>query len=552
MTPMIAVDELPSTVQIAGVPAILSPAGTMNMVSLGLKERSSQLYTVTYHGRAESTPSATSSSADEAPRPAEKAKAPAANVAKKGGLAGALGVDNWRRGVKGNEEPKREEEAGKGKGGKSKDSLEDSNSGGEESTVVPQAAKVADGVPSLAAKAGAGTKGTLGRKMYCTHWIRWGECDYTQQGCLYKHEMPDEDKLMEIGIATYPRWYRIAHPEKFGGMVTEVPEYHRRPGPAPTDQLWRGGPQKRGIAPQSYDEFRSNASTGNQGPTMNPPAFIVTTYPGYNQYNGGFVQPQPQFQQQWNNGAHPRVTSMDTPLVKKSAPKAGANKPNSGTAQSFSQSIAAQAQSPPKTKESSAYVAHTAQSNHQSSSPQARPVNIGTEATSHGLETNVAQGSRRAALFNGTAQQDSNIVNGDYSPAASAQPIQYQGHTAAGAADMTASSRAPSVVEDNYRPLMPSQASQQQSFGVDHAPQTSVPQPSHVNGTKGFPHKQRFVPKGELQYVCDPLESTNAVTGTIESLPPRSARVNGSAPFRKGKKFGQKPDKMDVGTLVDM
>lgn len=44
MTPLNAVDELPSTVQIAGVPAILSPTGTIDMVSFGLKERSSQCY----------------------------------------------------------------------------------------------------------------------------------------------------------------------------------------------------------------------------------------------------------------------------------------------------------------------------------------------------------------------------------------------------------------------------------------------------------------------------------------------------------------------------
>jgi hypothetical protein len=45
------------------------------------------------------------------------------------------------------------------------------------------------------------------KKEYCTHWLRRGECDYTQQGCRYKHEMPDLKKLREIGFREIPRWY---------------------------------------------------------------------------------------------------------------------------------------------------------------------------------------------------------------------------------------------------------------------------------------------------------------------------------------------------------
>ncbi|KAJ5935521.1 Zinc finger CCCH-type [Penicillium verhagenii] len=49
-------------------------------------------------------------------------------------------------------------------------------------------------------------------KIYCSYWIRHGECDYLQQGCMYKHEMPSEDILVsELGLRDIPRWYR----EKF-------------------------------------------------------------------------------------------------------------------------------------------------------------------------------------------------------------------------------------------------------------------------------------------------------------------------------------------------
>lgn len=47
-----------------------------------------------------------------------------------------------------------------------------------------------------------------GEKVYCTHWIRHGECDYTQQGCRYKHEMPDKATLAGIGFRTIPRWWQ--------------------------------------------------------------------------------------------------------------------------------------------------------------------------------------------------------------------------------------------------------------------------------------------------------------------------------------------------------
>ena len=56
------------------------------------------------------------------------------------------------------------------------------------------------------------------RKVYCTHWIRHGECDYTQQGCLYKHEMPARDILEKIGFRTVPRWYLEKTAPRLEGM----------------------------------------------------------------------------------------------------------------------------------------------------------------------------------------------------------------------------------------------------------------------------------------------------------------------------------------------
>lgn len=61
------------------------------------------------------------------------------------------------------------------------------------STLVPPSGKV----PNLDAK------------VYCTYWVRHGECDYTQQGCLYKHEMPGSlEELKAIGVKGWPDWWK--------------------------------------------------------------------------------------------------------------------------------------------------------------------------------------------------------------------------------------------------------------------------------------------------------------------------------------------------------
>lgn len=60
-------------------------------------------------------------------------------------------------------------------------------------------------------------------KTYCSYWIRHGECDYYQQGCLYKHEMPrDPETLATLGLRDIPQWYR----EQYG-----LPSLLARTGP---------------------------------------------------------------------------------------------------------------------------------------------------------------------------------------------------------------------------------------------------------------------------------------------------------------------------------
>ncbi|KAF2099733.1 hypothetical protein NA57DRAFT_75237 [Rhizodiscina lignyota] len=54
----------------------------------------------------------------------------------------------------------------------------------------------------------SGLEPDAAKKEYCTHWIRTGECDYMQQGCLFKHEIPKRKKLEELGFRDVPKWWR--------------------------------------------------------------------------------------------------------------------------------------------------------------------------------------------------------------------------------------------------------------------------------------------------------------------------------------------------------
>ena len=84
---------------------------------------------------------------------------------------------------------------------------------------------IADSDPVTAARIGyvprrplppSGVEPEQEKKVYCTYWIRTGECDYTQQGCLYKHEMPDLETLKKIGFISEPRWWKEKYAVKLG------------------------------------------------------------------------------------------------------------------------------------------------------------------------------------------------------------------------------------------------------------------------------------------------------------------------------------------------
>jgi hypothetical protein len=68
------------------------------------------------------------------------------------------------------------------------------------------------------------------KKEYCSYWLRTGECDFIAQGCLYKHEMPDREKLRQLGFTRgYPLWYqekrRLRNYKFQPKLEDEEPEY---------------------------------------------------------------------------------------------------------------------------------------------------------------------------------------------------------------------------------------------------------------------------------------------------------------------------------------
>ncbi|KAF2231695.1 hypothetical protein EV356DRAFT_535209 [Viridothelium virens] len=60
----------------------------------------------------------------------------------------------------------------------------------------------------------SGLEPDLSKKKYCTFWLRKGECDFMQQGCLYKHDLPHTaEEWTHIGFKTVPAWIKHKSPE---------------------------------------------------------------------------------------------------------------------------------------------------------------------------------------------------------------------------------------------------------------------------------------------------------------------------------------------------
>ena len=124
-----------------------------------------------------------------------------------------------------------------------------------------------------------------GVKEYCSYWLRHGECDYAQQGCLYRHEMPlDRNILEKLGLRDIPRWYREKHGLgsylASGNMTTGLNSTVTNSRPAFMDKNWRTHPAEVLLEGTARRERRENE-------IIEPPAPRNTPVPDHRAVGSG-------------------------------------------------------------------------------------------------------------------------------------------------------------------------------------------------------------------------------------------------------------------------
>ena len=73
-----------------------------------------------------------------------------------------------------------------------------------------------------------GTSGTLGRKIYCSYWLRTGNCNFEQQGCKFRHEIPsDEETRNMIGFRDCPDWWSVPPTQPKPANAFQVDRVHQ-------------------------------------------------------------------------------------------------------------------------------------------------------------------------------------------------------------------------------------------------------------------------------------------------------------------------------------
>ena len=102
-----------------------------------------------------------------------------------------------------------------------------------------------------------GTSGTLGRKVYCSYWLRTGNCNYEQQGCKYRHEIPaDEETRNIIGFRDCPNWWSVPPTQPTPVKAFQVDRTHQA--------TWR-----RGMAQDDQRELPGSLTNGHYRASSN-------------------------------------------------------------------------------------------------------------------------------------------------------------------------------------------------------------------------------------------------------------------------------------------
>ncbi|MCJ1407140.1 hypothetical protein MMC19_001210 [Ptychographa xylographoides] len=232
LTPLIALDELPESVRLANVPTALSIEETVGMTSLGLKARGAGTYEVEvrdHPGSEASIYGARSVAIQEGVDGLSIADPLDRETAGKsvGEIDETNPLEGWRRSVAIDASATEVSHTFD----KYTTSTNTSIKPDRDATPQPRQRRGSGATEqSINAAYNPATPGQFAKKIWCSHWIRTGECDFTQQGCIYKHVMPDIETLRKLGHRHWPRWYREA--EKL--TPNNAADYGREPGTDPT------------------------------------------------------------------------------------------------------------------------------------------------------------------------------------------------------------------------------------------------------------------------------------------------------------------------------
>lgn len=97
-----------------------------------------------------------------------------------------------------------------------------------------------------------GTSGTIGRKIYCSYWLRTGNCNFEQQGCKFRHEIPsDEGTRNMIGFRDCPDWWSVPPTQPKPANAFQVDRVHQA--------TWR-----RGMAQDDQRELPASLTHGHR------------------------------------------------------------------------------------------------------------------------------------------------------------------------------------------------------------------------------------------------------------------------------------------------
>ncbi|MCJ1475191.1 hypothetical protein MMC13_003851 [Lambiella insularis] len=230
MTPLIAVDELPECIRLRYVPRKLSPALSQGLQSLGVEPKSDLAYELEPGTFAAAAAAAEKSDSELTERAGGSVLEAVLEHPEEGHAAAGSSnakpeehpVEGWRRRV-GTAAAKADLATAKAATATAKENSTAStfHNASKRSFLSSIATESQPYTPAQ--------PGIFGVKEYCTHWIRKGECDFMQQGCIFKHVMPDLAGLQLLGYRSYPRWFREAR-----GMTDENRElFGREPAPSP-------------------------------------------------------------------------------------------------------------------------------------------------------------------------------------------------------------------------------------------------------------------------------------------------------------------------------